>query len=248
MIIGTGLLARAFSYTFSEQDSVIIYAAGVSNSNCTDESEFLRERTRLGAALENSSKIDTFVYFGTCSVADPIAKSTPYVQHKLSMERMVKAHPNNLILRLPQVAGNTPNPHTLLNFLYARIYRSEKFNLWSNAKRNIIDVDDIVSIALQLIANKSEQNTTFNIANSVNYLMIDIVSVMENILNKRAIYDLVERGSEYNIDTSEISSFLMKTNVKFDDDYLINVITKYYWKHISNYSALIPKKLGSFPL
>jgi len=228
MIIGSGLLANAFSDAFSDVNDLIIYAAGVSNSNCNDESEFSRERTRLSQTLRKSSKMGTFVYFGTCSVSDPLAINTPYVQHKLSMEKMVYAHPNNLIFRLPQVAGNTPNPHTLLNFLHARIIRSEKFNLWRNAKRNVIDVDDIVAIALKLIADNSLRNTTINIANKINYKMIEIVETMEQVLRKHAVYDVIENGSEYNIDINCISSVLDDAQVQFDDGYLKNVIFKYY--------------------
>jgi len=228
MIIGSGLLANAFSLDFSEDKDVVIYAAGVSNSNCTDESEFVRERIRLSEALSKSLQVNTFVYFGTCSVADLLLKQTPYIQHKLAMEKMVYSHPNNLIFRLPQVAGKTPNPHTLLNFLYARILRSEKFKLWSNAKRNIIDVDDVAAIALQIIASNSLRNTTLNIANDVNYKMIDIVKTMEQVLCKHAIYDVIEDGSEYNIDINEISSVLDDAKVKFSDNYLINIFTKYY--------------------
>ena len=228
MIIGSGLLASAFSSTFLEDKDVIIYAAGVSNSNCTDESEFQRERSRLSESLQKTSKDKTFVYFGTCSVNDPLAINTLYVQHKLAMEKIVYVQPNNLIFRLPQLAGKTPNPHTLLNYLYARISRSEKFNLWRNAKRNIIDVDDVVAIALQLIANNSIRNATFNIANTANYKMIDIVKIMEQVLCKRAIYDVTENGSECTIDITDMSSILDDAKVKFDDDYLKNVIAKYY--------------------
>lgn len=230
MIIGSGLLAHAFSHAFLQREDVCIYAAGVSNSSCTDAHEFARERQRLVDALRQTMHVDAFVYFGTCSVADPEARNTPYVQHKLAMEQVVYTHPRNLILRLPQVAGKTPNPHTLLNFLYARISRSESFSLWSKAKRNIIDVVDAASIAQQLIANNSARNTTLNIANVVNYPMADIVSAMERAVGKRAVYDVVERGSEYLIDTSAILPVLEKAGVKFGKDYLEKVIDKYYGK------------------
>jgi len=151
MLIGSGLLAHAFSRAFLRREDVCIYAAGVSNSSCTDIHEFAHERQRLGDALRQAMHVDVFVYFGTCSVADPEVRHTAYVQHKLAMEQMVSAHSRNLILRLPQVAGKTPNPHTLLNFLYGRIARSESFNLWSKARRNIIDVADVTAIAEQLI-------------------------------------------------------------------------------------------------
>jgi len=171
---------------------------------------------------------DAFVYFGTCSVADPDVRNTPYVQHKLAMEQMVSAHQKYLILRLPQVAGKTPNPHTLLNFLYARISRSESFNLWSKAKRNIIDVADVVAIAQQLIANTSMRNTTLNIANTVNYSMPEIVRAMEFVVCKSAVYDAMERGSEYYIDTSAIYPLLDKVGIESGNNYLEKTISKYY--------------------
>jgi len=140
MIIGSGLIAHAFRTAYAQREDVCLYAAGVSNSACRDPHEFARERERLTAALNKSQAIDCFVYFGTCSVADPEVQDTDYVRHKLAMEELVAAHPRHLILRLPQVAGTTPNPHTLLNYLYAHIARSEAFQLWLDARRNIIAI------------------------------------------------------------------------------------------------------------
>jgi nucleoside-diphosphate-sugar epimerase len=230
MIIGSGLLARAFAAAYSQRGDVCIYAAGVSNSSCTDAHEFARERQRLGDALRQEKHVDAFVYFGTCSVDDPEAQNTYYVRHKLAMEQMVHSHPRYLVLRLPHAAGKTPNPHTLLNYLYARISRSESFNFWSKAKRNIIDVTDVAAIAQQLIENDSSRNTIFRIANVTNYPVADIVHVMERAIGKRAVFDVVERGSEYFIDTSAILPVLSNAGVKFDNAYLENVIDKYYSK------------------
>jgi nucleoside-diphosphate-sugar epimerase len=228
MIIGSGLLAQAFSNPFSRRDDVCIFAAGVSNSGCIDAQEFERERELLLETLTRAKQVGAFVYFGTCSLADPEARSTPYVQHKLAMERLTATHPRHLILRLPQVAGRTSNPHTLLNFLYARISRSEAFSLWRNARRNIIDIDDAAAIAGQLIVNESMRNATLNIANPVSYSMIDIVGAMERVVGKRAIYYPVDRGSEYAIDTSAILPVLENAGVKFGSDYLEKVMAKYY--------------------
>lgn len=230
MLIGSGLLAQAFAPTFSQREDVCIYAAGVSNSGCTNPHEFARERERLTEALQQAGHVDAFVYFGTCSVADPEAQHTPYVQHKLAMEQLVASHPRHLILRLPQVAGRTPNPHTLLNFLYARISRSEAFQLWRNARRNIIDVDDVAAIARQLIANPGLRNTTLNIANPVSYPMTDIVSAMERVVGKHAVCEVSERGSGYPIDTRTMLPVMEAAGVKFGNDYLERVIGKYYGK------------------
>ncbi len=224
MIIGSGLLARAFTPAFSSREDVCIYAAGVSNSNCRDAREFARERQCLEVALRQLKHVDAFVYFGSCSVADPEAQKTPYVQHKLMMEKLASSHPRNLVLRLPQVGGKTTNPHTLLNFLYARISRSESFALWSKAKRNIIDVGDVTAIAHQLIADNSLRNTTLNIANITNYPITDIVNEMEQAIGNRAVFEVVDRGSEYFIDVSGMIPVLSTAGVKFGNDYLKNVI------------------------
>lgn len=230
MIIGSGLLAQAFLSKCGQSEGLCIYSAGVSNSGCRDIQEFSRERRRLTEALRCGAAIDTFIYFGTCSISDHEAFDTPYVQHKLAMERLVSAHPRHLILRLPQVAGRTPNPHTLLNHLYARIMRSESFSLWQNARRNIIDVDDVVAITRQIIAEPALRNIIVNIASEVNYPMSDIVAAMENVVGKRAIYELADRGSSYPIDTRPIQPFLDAAGVRFDVGYLQRTINKYYGK------------------
>jgi nucleoside-diphosphate-sugar epimerase len=228
-VVGSGMLARAFSSAFPEKQSdVCIYAAGVSNSNCTNVHEFERERQRLTQALQKSMNADPFVYFGTCSFADPEAQKTPYVQHKLEMERLVEMHPRYLILRLPQVAGKTPNPHTLLNFLYTRIARSEGFTVWRNARRNVIDVEDVASIARQFITDSSIRNITLNIANPVNYPVVDIVRAMEDAVGKPAVYELANSGSAYTIDIREAVFAAERAGVVFSDDYLNKVIGKYY--------------------
>lgn len=228
MIIGSGLMARAFQKDFSNNNNIYIYAAGVSNSNCDDGREFLREKDRLVSELEEVMHVDAFVYFSTCSVHDSEKLNTAYVQHKLNMENIVRKHPKNLIFRLPQVAGNTPNPHTLLNFLYARIARSESFMLWRNARRNIIDVDDVVSIAKQLITNSTIRNATYNIANLNSYSMYEIVDAMAQAIGKQAVFETKDRGSSYEIDISPIQPVVDALNINFSRQYLNNIVNKYY--------------------
>lgn len=228
MIVGSGLLANAFSDKFKDSDRVLIYSAGVSNSNCKDVHEFEREKNRLSAALDQYHNFKYFVYFSTCSVNDPDLKDSAYVKHKLSMEKLVRSHKGYLILRLSQVAGFTPNPHTLLNYLYARVSRSEKFNLWKGAKRNIIDCDDIVKIAACILESDGNIENTFNIANTKVYSTKEIVREFEAIANKNAIYEVVDKGSYYPFDVENILPYIQKANVDFNDDYLKNVLRKYY--------------------
>lgn len=228
MIVGSGLLATAFAPAYAGRGEVVIYAAGVSNSSCTDPREFARERARVRAALEASREVKTFVYFSTCSILDPELANKPYVLHKDATEKLVRSHPGYLIVRLPQLAGRSPNPHTLLNHLHARISRSERFSIWANATRNIIDVDDVVKIARRIIDGHDLSRDTINIANIHNYAVTDIVSTMERICGKDAIYDAIDRGASYPVDVRRIVPILPDAGVEFGSSYLSNVLRKYY--------------------
>jgi len=230
MIIGSGLLASALRVQYQQHDGICIFAAGVSNSSCTNLDEFKRDRMRLITTLNMATDMAAFVYFGTCSVDDPAVRHTPYVQHKLAMEEQVAQHPNFLILRLPQLAGNTTNPHTLLNFLYERIVRGEAFSVWRNAYRNIIDVKDVATLAGLLIDNPAMRRCTLNLANPVSYVMQDIVRAMEQVVGKSATYEVVERGYQYSIDVAVMLSLLTKTDISFDNNYLNRVLREYYEK------------------
>jgi UDP-2-acetamido-2,6-beta-L-arabino-hexul-4-ose reductase len=230
MIVGIGLIANNFRRSNAKFHNVCIYAAGVSNSLCNDSNEFERERQCLNESLRDSVSLDCFVYFSTCSVDDPEVQKTPYVLHKLAMERLVKSHARYLILRLPHVAGNSFNPHTLLNFLQERISRSESFQLWGGAYRNIIDVDDVTRLATYLIENTFARNMIVNIAAPYSYSVIDIVKLLESTVGKSAIYELINRESKYEIDLSDLKKLIGECWVNFDDDYLKNVIDKYYEK------------------
>ena len=228
MIIGSGLLARAFSPQFENSVTSCVYAAGVSNSRCSDQREFDREHDRLAEALTQYKSADLFLYFGTCSANSPFEPVSPYVQHKINMEKIVAEHPRYLILRFPQTAGRTENPHTLLNFIYTRIVRSERFQVWGNARRNIIDVDDIVRITVGLALEEGVRRECINIANFSDDTIVDIVALMAKIIGKSAIYDGVDKGDEYPIDTQRIREVVRKCGVAFGPEYLELVIRKYY--------------------
>ncbi|OGX03237.1 MAG: hypothetical protein A3G87_05375 [Omnitrophica bacterium RIFCSPLOWO2_12_FULL_50_11] len=228
MIIGSGLLARAFAPYFETSATACVYAAGISNSACSDQREFERELIRLTAALDLYRSADLFLYFGTCSVSDPLALSSSYVQHKIKMEQIVTTHSRHLILRLPQVAGNTPNPHTLLNFIFQRISRSERFSVWENARRNLIDIDHVARIGASLALEDGVRNECINVANFSDIAMPDLVELMGQVVGKKVLCDYVSRGEPYQIDTRRIHAVVQRCGVCFDSDYVERIIGKYY--------------------
>ena len=228
MIFGSGLLARAFGPQFANSATSCVYAAGVSNSNCSDQREFDREQDRLMVAMGQHRLAELFLYFGTCSANGLLASTSPYVQHKIKMEKIVEEHPRYLILRLPQTAGKTENPHTLLNYIFARIIRSERFRVWKNARRNIIDVDDVVRIAIGLALEEGVRRESINVAKFLDSAMVDIVELMAKVVGKKAIYDCLDRGDAYPIDTRRIREVAPRCGVIFGPKYLEIVIRKYF--------------------
>ena len=119
MIIGNGLIAQSFRPHFDKyEDTVILFASGVSNSKLTLESEYVREQLLLKDALKLNKLL---VYFSTCSIFDPTLQDSKYIQHKLAMESLIEKNDKHLIVRLPNVVGKIGNPNTMYNFFINQI-------------------------------------------------------------------------------------------------------------------------------
>ncbi len=214
-VVGDGMIGRACRMCFPDDPEVTFYAAGVSNSEATDFRDFEREVERFHASLNPER---TLVYFSTCMTGN-----TPYAKHKAMMEDLVKRQPKWLILRLPIVAGRTSNPHTLLNYLYSRISRSERFVLHAKARRNVIDVGDVVQIAEWLL-NDEVRNEVVNVASPTDYPITQIVSEFEHLTGKQAVIDMTLQGSGSDIDIERLAG----SPVDFGRNYLRRTLTRYY--------------------
>jgi nucleoside-diphosphate-sugar epimerase len=226
MIVGGGMLARAFD-RYRDHPNVVVLASGVSDSTVTDVAKFEREKTLLVNALDEQCK-KLFVYFSTCSVVDPELSASPYVSHKLEMEGLIQAHScNHLVFRLPQVVGHDGNKNTLTNHLYASIRDGKRFQLWRNAYRYIIDVDDVSAIASYMIDGDEYLNRIVNVA-LCQFSIFDIVRALENVTQRSAIYIEIDKGASYAIDCLAAHKVARLLNIQFGDTYLRRVISKYY--------------------
>lgn len=107
MVIGDGDIASVLP----DRDDLLFFASGVSNSQCTDEAEYERERTLL---LDQPRNVH-IVYFGSLSI---FYANGRYQQHKRDMEAMVKENfPLYTIIRIGNITWGD-NPHTLINYLF----------------------------------------------------------------------------------------------------------------------------------
>jgi nucleoside-diphosphate-sugar epimerase len=229
MIIGRGLIANGFK-SYEHETKVLIFASGVSNSNENSELAFEKEKKILLQVKEFNNLDDDYllVYFSTTSLLDVSQLNNYYVNHKKSMEKLVKEFDNFIIFRLPQIVGKSNNPNTLVNFLYKKVLSEERFDLWMNAKRDIIDIEDTFKICRQIIEEGNSLNKIINIGTGVDNSIKSIVKCIERLTGKKALYQEKNLGGTFKCDLTLSLKTAEKISLNFKDDYLSKTLKKYY--------------------
>ena len=164
MVIGNGLVARRFEL-YNSEDNFLVFASGVSNSKTKNTEAYNREMKLLKDSIQKYNT-KSLIYFSTCSIYDPQEKESAYVQHKLQIENFIQTRVKQYhIFRISNLAGISSNPNTLLNFFFNHVKNGVNFDLWTNACRNIIDVDHTYLIIDHILKHNLFPNQVINIAN-----------------------------------------------------------------------------------
>lgn len=109
MIIGNGDIASVLK----DREDRIYFASGVSDSQETDEAEYMREK-KLLLSQDNKRHL---VYFSSLCV---FYADTRYAKHKREMEELVRGvFTHYTIIRLGNITWGV-NPHTIINYLRKR--------------------------------------------------------------------------------------------------------------------------------
>lgn len=200
MIIGNGMLAN--SLRPFDEENIIVFASGVSNSLETKQSEFEREILLLRSTVEKFPN-KKLIYFSTCSIYDLSKVESPYVMHKIKVEEIIsKICPRYTIFRVGNAVGSGGNPNTLINFLENSIRNGQMISLHNKARRVLIGVDDIANLVSQNL--ESFQNKIVDVVYPHQFQLIEVVSTLEKHLQLKAKYELVDEGSAYDMDFDEI--------------------------------------------
>ena len=227
MVIGNGMIAKKFK-SYLNQEAFTIFASGVSDSTNTDTDAFEREKKLVADTIKNN-KGKLFVYFSTCSIYDHSMQESAYVQHKIKMENFImKSDISFIIFRLTNPIGKTNNTHTLVNYFIKTITEKQKFAVWKNASRNIIDIDDLYLVCNEILQQKFFINSIVNIANPQNYAVGFIIEAIEKHFHIKGQYTLVDKGGGPIINTTAVESLFTKFNINFDNHYLSNLLQKYF--------------------
>lgn len=224
MVVGNGLIASAFKQ-YEDDNSVIVFASGVSNSKTQDNKEYDREISLINTFLHTKEK---FVYFSTCSIFDESLKDSRYISHKIKTEQYIKENfENYLIFRLPNVVGNTGNLHTSFNFFKNKITNSEPIDIQSDAVRYFIDIDDLQKTLPPIISNNIESNKVINVSFDNKIKIAHLILLFEFVLKKLATKKIVAGGNNYSIDNSYFMDIIKKNNFKISNMYNIDLVKKY---------------------
>lgn len=225
MIVGNGLIANLFREY--DREDVVFFASGVSNSLETAPSAFLREEQLVRTTIEeHPGKL--FIYFSTCSIYDSSKNDSLYVNHKLRMERWVEELcPRYLILRVSNAVGKGGNPNLLMNYLVNSVLQEKEITVYTLAKRNLIDAEDVKDLTIALI-DKGQYNRIINLAYLENFSTVEILGVLEEYLDKKAKTQFVKSGQSYLISIPEVEGYFAEREDKNRMHYLMSILKKYY--------------------
>ncbi len=168
---------------YATNNTVCIFTSGISDSLCKDTKIFQNEQDLLIDTLRNNTD-KLCVFLSSCSIYDTTLADSDYVKHTLKMEDYIQRSGNRfLILRKPNLVGKRQeNSSTIINYLARKIQNNEEFVVWSEAKRNFLDIEDFLKVATYLIDNQIFNNTSINIANTKNSDILEVVELLEDAL------------------------------------------------------------------
>jgi UDP-2-acetamido-2,6-beta-L-arabino-hexul-4-ose reductase len=221
ILIGNGMLAKAFMQAHAGSDDLLLFCSGVSNSGTTSTGDFEREKLLLLDSLRRYPHLKC-IYFSSCA-ASPTHNF--YYRHKQAMQDLVQASAQRyLIVRLPQVVGLTKNA-TLVRFIAHSIKTRTPITVFKGARRNLIDVDDVVRLTLHLAGLG---NMVINVTNANMVPVEEIISMVSCILGAETAIcsgPSIAEGPDYD-------GHALKTLIGVDDPiyasgYNMATLTKY---------------------
>ena len=217
-IIGKGMIAEAFLKSAS--NNCIFFCSGVSNSKETRRAEFVREIELFNKTIKNK----TVIYFSSY-IAESAA--TPYALHKKNMENIIENTCDKyLIIRLPGVVGLTKN-NTLISYFIKMILNNKVIKIEKDARRHLIDVEDVVRITDYLITNNC-YNKSISIGSKSSISPLELIRLISNELNIKQIkYELCDGGTNQYSNINFIESILPKKDAIMHKSYNDKLIKKY---------------------
>lgn len=224
MIIGNGLLGRAFLNNEQNYENFIIFVSGVSDSLNSDKASYEREKLLLIKTLKEQTT-KKLIYFS--SVLSGVIDNN-YYNHKLEIENLIKIHSNNyIIFRVPQIIGKSGNKNNLFNNFKNIIINGGEVTVYKDVYRSLLDVDDLVKIVDYF--KDTLNNEIINISDIEKISVLDIVTNISKVLKKTPNIKLIKKHDDNNwVSINDIIVDEAINNIGINRiGYTDNVIKKY---------------------
>lgn len=229
-IIGNGFIAKNLSKIdkFIKKSNYLIYCAGISNSKVFSKFELKRELNSFNKFLKKNYN-RKLIYISTADIKNNLKKKDLYIKNKILIERIIKRKfKKYIILRLPQIIGYSSNKNTLINYFYNNIKKNKKIIINLGVERNILDIEDVAKV-LRIILFNNNNNRVVTLSNKYSVKPIEIVNIFEKKLKKKAKITYVKTTKQkWLIKNAYSLKLFNKAKVRFDKDYLLKKINKYY--------------------
>jgi nucleoside-diphosphate-sugar epimerase len=226
MIIGDGLIGGLLKKTGKfDSEEYIIVASGVSNSDCQDISQFVREANLIDNLLSLRKKI---IYFSTLSIYDQTKTASKYISHKIALEKKIlEASANSIVLRLPNLIG-IPQVlnNTMISFFFKSIFIHKKLTLTENPGRFVFVVDDLVPVLKNILQNKTLEGSRVNVFPLKQYDYVTLFTAVNNALKKTTPITYKEGGYSYYLNYINRFDWGNELDKKYDSiDFLSDYIS-----------------------
>ncbi|THA82870.1 NAD-dependent epimerase/dehydratase family protein [Streptomyces sp. A0592] len=205
-IIGNGFLARHLAPLSAGHPKVTVLAAGVPTHPLPD-AEHRREAALVEDAVRDCLRRDRMlVFFSTVSMYGgpggagdedgPEVASTRYGQHKLDLERLVKASGvRHLVLRLGYVLGPDEPGFRLLTALVTQVLAG-RVRVQRGARRDMVHVADFTTVVDALLRT-GVCDETVNVASGDCVEVADVVRHLERRLGVTAQWQVTDDSIEH---------------------------------------------------
>nr|MDT0661763.1 NAD-dependent epimerase/dehydratase family protein [Micromonospora sp. DSM 115978] len=239
-IIGTGFIARHLRPLAGAHPDATVLAAGVPLPENPD-SEYARETALVDETIERCLAANRLlVFFSTAAVGlyggrgcqgredVPIEPPTDYGRHKLALEqRIQRSGVRHLTLRLTYVVGPHGRDDRLIPALIQQIL-SGSVTVYQGARRDLLDVADLVQIIDQLLAS-GVSNEVINVASGESVPVSLIIDHIEARLGVFADRRFVQVDAPHWVSVEKLRRILPSvTQMGFGPTYYQKVIDRYF--------------------
>jgi nucleoside-diphosphate-sugar epimerase len=230
-------MARSLRNWSTAGATSVVFAKGVADSSCVDDTEFSREISELYALIhECTASGERLVYLsgggavygpqaGIRRETSPVFPQTAYGRHQLVCEAVLQAAPiRSLIVRLPNVIGEGGNLKQLVPALVGQAVAGHAW-LQQHATRDILRAEDAARM-IAALCDHPDVSGVVNVASGYSTPVVELFETIQSILGTSARIEMVPGGEDQRFSVERLAS-LISADLPFSGEYVSRALVDY---------------------